>query len=808
MSGDTPTTVSTSILGDAKSAASIQRFQEQCFLMAFYEDFTSIRRNSKVQFKNFFSVEGGNPIEFVSKITRNADTKPFFNITHANLAAIVPRIELYKMIYPTEHSTAVPVRFPFPAYTDPLEIEAITNNGEGIANGVGIQNVDVTFAGKNEVESEKNIEVGLQILFNSIEDLQKEHKVNTEASTEAEISFKDLIVPSRKYNNDEKSTYNGKYFRIKADIGWSVSQNFPDDGENIEELRTAVERMALPIFMTMYDFKLNFLQNGKVELNLKYIGSLERALMGPEYDILTTKEYRKQKQQLDREIANLDEDDEGSPSDSPDVKEKKTEEASKEKERLNKIDLEGRSKLYSRLLQYLEDHASIYYLDVPEASMQFLLGWDENGINEQTTSEEMVKQRGSAVRYKGIGKAAIEKGEKGTADLSAIKDAKEAVNEMGNMKDATEASEKASDWANTVATESSNGAYRLNYIFMGDIIDSALGAMFDDDPGEADQNFRMLMGPVAFPDPLNPGEITTCPISDVPVSLNLFMVWFMKQVVQTKRGTYSFGAFLRDIISEFIGAVFKGDCFERDETVTNIKLNTFTLTGTSVHSKVSYNLGGRIRIEELNEIKNKFGTLIDDQYNYLILYADSHSFKNIATEDEDTKNGIYHIKLAQNRGIVKDVQFHRSDIPGIREHRLTATDIDDPTKRLREPYDTTINLVGNTLFFPGQLLYVNPTTIGGGAINTRERFMEDILLGGYYEVVRVDHKLARGKFDTALEAVYVASKDGKVTTMAAKGQGKEVKNEVQQRVEEVKQEESKAREESYGRTGMALKAMR
>ena len=86
--------------------------------------------------------------------------------------------------------------------------------------------------------------------------------------------------------------------------------------------------------------------------------------------------------------------------------------------------------------------------------------------------------------------------------------------------------------------------------------------------------------------------------------------------------------------------------------------------------------------------------------------------------------------------------------------------------QLANVYDATFNLVGNTIFIPGQYVYLDASSIGVGksyhykeigdypdGAKKIERSWSNIMgLGGYHLVTEVTQYIGPGKFNTSMKA--------------------------------------------------------
>ena len=107
---------------------------------------------------------------------------------------------------------------------------------------------------------------------------------------------------------------------------------------------------------------------------------------------------------------------------------------------------------------------------------------------------------------------------------------------------------------------------------------------------------------------------------------------------------------------------------------------------------------------------------IQGLFNYVFIYGDFadpfHSGRGNQTDDEN--DGIYHLHLGRDRGIVKNISFSKNNIPYHRESRMFNQG-QAGLLQLSAVYDCEIKMLGNTLFLPGMEVFVNPYGFGGPA---------------------------------------------------------------------------------------------
>ena len=131
----------------------------------------------------------------------------------------------------------------------------------------------------------------------------------------------------------------------------------------------------------------------------------------------------------------------------------------------------------------------------------------------------------------------------------------------------------------------------------------------------------------------------------------------------------------------------------------------------------------------------------------------------------DIESGLYHLDIGSGRGILKKINFSKTDQKFLREQRFTQ----DEAKGfsiLSNVFDVDVTLVGNTLFFPGQRVFIKlgerfsaldeklPVAPGNKTKRLGETFATTMGLGGYHLVISVENEISPSGFETKLNARY------------------------------------------------------
>tara|TARA_Y100001938_G_C8046472_1_gene409204 strand:- start:769 stop:1422 length:654 start_codon:yes stop_codon:yes gene_type:complete len=151
---------------------------------------------------------------------------------------------------------------------------------------------------------------------------------------------------------------------------------------------------------------------------------------------------------------------------------------------------------------------------------------------------------------------------------------------------------------------------------------------------------------------------------------------------------------------------------------------------------------------------------IKDTFHYKMFFLQNKSASNMrGNPSEDLRNGIIHLNMGEDRGLLKNISFKRAQFPGLREQRVVEQDEFNPLSHLADVYNIDVTMIGNTIFWPGQYVYVNP--IGFGTKLGKPQVMGSpsraMGIGGYHLVTQVSSFVENGKFETTVSALWETS---------------------------------------------------
>ena len=353
--------------------------------------------------------------------------------------------------------------------------------------------------------------------------------------------------------------------------------------------------------------------------------------------------------------------------------------------------------------------------------------------------------------------------------------------------------------------EQDDGALIIPYFFFGDLVDLVADMVFgknNQTPDESEcagsfhpnriQNLKLILGTVAVQnlDSKNPQNVSweNINLGDIAIALPYFREWWSEKVVKLEKDTLPFDVFMKDCMKDFVleamGDKLFGGRRPQETAIESKIINLPSYGGTdpilnkiiqSNQPAMNTALGSRLDMTNINQFNplrpvNPPMNSPQDAYFYKVYYITDILGGLTNDPEEDVKKGIHHFVLGASDGILKDASFTRQDVPaGMREHRVTEASEVNPFHHFADVYSVRLTFFGNIMFYPGQILYLNPiglgSMLGSPAEKTSPAFAMG--LGGYHTITQVSHFIESGKFETTVEALWTspggtfASKDKK-----------------------------------------------
>lgn len=788
-------------------------FKEQCFLLAFMDPLAK-HKSETIEFdharalpyvngdiastqghpaagKNCSLLIDRHPWGFMNLLTQSPNFKQLFEIDNASLGQLSPYIELKKIIETDDGSIQeVTMNFDASAAT---EAATILSNKDKRGFGVGIKNFTFSYEGSNPFAVKKSIKAKLVLFASSFDDLLKirgsagAYYRYVDLALKTGSNLKDKIPPPKSPEDYEKMSENiGKLnFRLKAIVGWA--NPVPGGGAPSGAINDSY--VTLTLTPTIHEFDIDDM--GRVTFTINYLSYIEDFFDQPNYNIFTDVETNKSMFKRREKYKQLQK------SCKPD------EMASIKKADAEIINFEKAVNLRNIALELLRWQA-LYFIEMKYTDMINFIkqgpfyNYDPSVYPPQYLTDDDATQ---------------------------------------TQKDIVQALEEQYTPGNTPGGVANlDLAEYIVFFYLSDLVDiilSGIGNLLVELEGaiaaepaaygpkdlhdvsklrKSFEKFRVILGPMEVVDPKHPGQMRTCSLGDIPVSLKYFMDWMTDNTLKKERTEWTLPTFLNSLLNNFIRNFLNNDsCYDVNiKQKTRLFQNNVTAYNNKTKDGVSKNDQITDMIIEQRKLAKKFpgegwetasrlwadphylskigwhtGPLLNvmgtrgdvrpeipgGDTHYLVYYAGRVQPTDLMNGNysEDAKNGIFHYILGRDRGLVKTISLVKTDSPGLKEVRFEQEGYDG-LAQLREVYDAKIDTYGMPNAVPGTYIYIDPNSFAPGAKNlkspnsgeTRGNLQVDPYeltrygIGGYYMIYHAENKFGPGECSTTISAKWVA----------------------------------------------------
>lgn len=756
-----------------------KKFLKQCMLMTRLDEFAdenltriaSLKNNFNkrefTHYKNgrfapyrnrFYMVEdslytSGDQTSTVNKlvIPNGNSIREFLDMKPSTHAYLVPKLRFYK-VYTDKTGNLKEFQFRFRNFTDPNRVNRLSESNRFDRGGdYGIKEFNFSFDGTSPATAKNDIKANLSLYFQTFGDFIDKKFTDEDGDKHAFVDL--LLLPSGKKKDGSGAPaiaqYNAKYYRIRADVGWEIESTRVKDLEQslgatgIANLRNSLRLMNKSFYLNMIDHTMDFRDDGSIQIDVEYRAYVESALKGTTMDSLASPESRRALKKVRKDYETL---------------------LSKQRcsaKELNEIRLQ---------LEQIED---LFKKHAYQSIMKRLIV--NGGIKFKKVKADA--QARSFLRRGYF-----------TTKVSFASDVDEPTNELQNTSEITKHFKTNEN--GFVDLKNSDDFLYLNYFYLGDLLYAIMDTLYDEDENyhEGLEKFKFVLGSFQYEDLLDANaQAKVINLANIPVSCELFFEWFTENIIKPERNSYPIMFFIRDLAKYLISEILSESCFKRSFDKT-LQFKTMSFMGLSSDNKdplgklFNYSSNdldilkdaitldvGKHYIENKLPLPNDLGSnvSISDYYNYITVYIDTPRQKTnkdaTTTKAQDERNGIMHYKIGRDRGILKKIKFSKSDMQYIREARFFRHG-HDGLMQLSAVYKVSMDMIGNTLYYPGMEVFIDPLGLVGANNDADPRQKRSIAnrlgFGGYHLVTSVKSSIGPGKFTTSIEALFSYSGDG------------------------------------------------
>lgn len=758
------------------------RFEQQCILLRNMKTFVD-RSDRNKDFPNIVCLDVDNNSDaqkLTNLINGSRHFKPFVNIENAVLSSLVPKLKLIKS-YTLANGKTLDVELPMEEFVNPEDLLR-----DNLARGLGFGLESFSWENTSFNEADRNISANIVLKFSNIDSFSKVRKgriIGETAPVDDKDKFEDFkfleliyqlaskVNEKPKTDEEARSIQNNAKFKIKVAVGWSYNDNILKnllDNNAVSALKKAIDSNNTIFYLYNKGHDIRFEKDGSVLVTINYRSAQEARLNDEERaNVLAYQPPLKDLEELDKKIESKIEDVKNSNQSSRSTLEKQLDDLQKKKQLvISNTNFE----IYSKFLDKLFNNALIRVASIKVKDLVNL----KLGLLP-TQNKKPVLNIKFETEFEG----------------EACSDARRTSAEINKLNDSS-STQKLQDMQSKIEklkellVKSDSTKKVIPYFYLGDLLDIIVQNINDNEPNDEDI-IRMITGPFVYnrlkstsiANLQNSGDLSkdgpsisfNANIADIPVSFEFFMTWFEEQVIIPRRNIYTLKNFLSNMLSTFITNVLSPKCFGQKFLTAPVKSDIMILNSTLFNGKdrltgiipKERKIGKRIKLTETVKSaldQSAVFSLLENTkvipYVYLqMVYVDSKD-KFFIDETQNAKDGIYHLKLGVDRGLVKEINFTKDDLPSVAPLVFARQGTVNP-RILRTPYNAEVSMVGNTIFKPGSMVYIDPTFALSIPSLKREtaNIIGEIGLGGFYIVYRTNNVIRSGVFNTEISCRFV-----------------------------------------------------
>ena len=601
------------------------------------------------------------------------------------------------------------------------------------------------------------------------------------------------------------------------ELDQSINHDLAED-QKIRDLKAVISQTNTNLRLSLQEHNINFNEDGTLTLDISYFSAIDEVFTDESLNILriglpedTAIQSLQEAREADppdpntperttgrivnpeldpcatsRQVTN------GSETSNPSDDEEPTAEDLAITAALRGSDDENIIQNYNNIFSKMIESNRIYRANVSAAQITGLISENIERNNVAGSEIEVRNLTEGALRGLSAGAALnIERISMNEVDLpaseaeqaAAIETAKEADYETGEnvLSDAELGAAMNQAILNRFDAVGSNGMLNIDFIRLGDLLDNILGGL-KEIPGtplrERREDFLFVTGLYTYRETAA-GIRKAYNYSDMLISIDAFRAFFTEKIIRPLKVKYNLTSFIIDIANKFsyvnsVGMASQGTFVSAEGRPTfatfqapDVGLGEALRVANDINTLGDLGFGGLDRYyHSLNGADPAYySEIVGDsnpasspdprrEISYFVLRSSGHVIQRDGDEDDDIEEGIYHLKLGSDKGILKSVKFRRDEIRGRREGRIVRAGGLN-LAALREKYDATITIFGAPFIYPGMYIYLNPSLIGyGDGSNSAAKILG---LGGYYFINKVRNSISSdGSFDTEIEASWNA----------------------------------------------------
>lgn len=650
----------------------------------------------------------------------------FINITPDKASKLLPYIRFFRVWHEDGELKEQEFNFPKNIERDKngkIRIEGASPFDRG--DGMGLTEFTWECDGETPATASKYIKAKAEFHFQTFNDFVKERtNQNGDPYRWVDMFVSPTSMVARggpEANTPHTLKYDSEYYRIRVDVGYHTDADMPD----------ALATQNRSFFLVLVDNEVSINEDMSVTIAANYRAYIEEAMDSNKFNALSTPELRAemevQKKQWDKATKAWKE---GNCSDK---------QLRYVRNGINVQMEEIIKKQHKSIMKNMLDLERIFYVDFHTSD---IAAFRQNGIFDKVP------------RYRNSSSHKLKPDDGAAARLKKLMEAKDDP--------------KRDSW---MEHDSPYKDERVYYFYLGDLIYLIQSSMYEGmqpwisagpfgDTGDryvsGAENHKLLLMDFEYHNTLAETDNSrrSINIAHIPISVDFFFQWYVNNIIKNETYHIGVGNFIKRILTELITEAMSEICMSSEEGhYTTFQHGSISVAGIG-QSVPGHNdkqfidpITGMLLLKkgtpqgQIFDVsyyynkQNEFGrdlslpfrfipeqeTLeefdlngVQGQFQYVYIYGDTKDPMHVGRGDEkkDGLRGCFHLHLGKNAGLVKNISFSKNNVPYLRESRMFNQG-QAGLLQLSAVYDCEINMIGNTLFLPGQEVWVNPYGFGG-----------------------------------------------------------------------------------------------